>query len=391
MDYALHARCSRWCAAAAVAGAILLAAAPAAVAQVTPAAGYTPPDDTPSIKVGALIFADYTFQSQPTSTDAAGNVISPSSFNVSRAYINITGSISHLVAFRITPDVTRESGAGSSLNGSLTYRLKYAFAQINLDDWLPKGSGIRIGIQQTPLIDFTEGIYRYRFQGTTFEEREGYMSSSDAGVSFHSVLPNNYGDFHVGYYNGESYSKAEANNEKGLMARLSFRPIPRNPLLKGWRVTGFVTQDHYMQNAERNRYVLQTTFEHPFINVGVDYLKTSDKASSALTSGVDLNPTLKGTGIAVWATPKKVYANGSSIEALIRYDHMKPGGTAGAASITSPDGLNARIIGGVAYWFPKQGGVAAALLFDVENVTFSNWTPVKPTSRKFFVHTLISF
>ncbi len=26
-------------------------------------------------------------------------------------------------------------------------------------------------MQQTPFIDYTEGIYRYRFQGTTFAER----------------------------------------------------------------------------------------------------------------------------------------------------------------------------------------------------------------------------
>ncbi|MCU1348087.1 MAG: hypothetical protein JWO56_1117, partial [Acidobacteria bacterium] len=31
-----------------------------AFAQVTPAAGVTPPDDTPKINVGVTIFADYT-------------------------------------------------------------------------------------------------------------------------------------------------------------------------------------------------------------------------------------------------------------------------------------------------------------------------------------------
>lgn len=391
MDHALLTRCSRWSAAAALAGAVLLMTAPAAVAQVTAAAGYTPPDDTPSIKVGATIFADYTFQSLPTSTDGAGNVINPSSFNVSRAYINVTGNISHLVSFRITPDVTRETGTGSSLNGSLTFRLKYTFAQINLDDWLPKGSWIRFGQQQTPYIDYTEGIYRYRFQGTIFAERQGYMTSADVGVSFHSTLPNNYGDFHVGYYNGEGYSKVETNNEKGFMARLSVRPIPRDPILKGWRLTGYVVEDHYMQDAPRERYVLQTTFEHPYFNVGVDYLKTTDKASAALTSGVDLNPTLKGTGISFFATPKKVFASGSSIEALIRYDHMKPGGAVSGTTITSPGAINEEWIGGVAYWFPHQGNVSYAVMFDVDDATYSNWTPVKPESRKFFVHTLINF
>ena len=391
MDHALFARGTRWCAAAVLSGAVLLALAPTAAAQVTPAAGYNPPDDTPSIKIGATIFADYTYQSKPTSTDAAGNTINPSSFNVARAYLNVTGNLSHIVAFRVTPDVTRETGSGSSLNGSLTLRLKYAYAQINLDDWLPAGSWIRVGQQQTPYIDYTEGIYRYRFQGNIFPERQGYMSSSDVGVSFHSVLPDNYGDFHLGYYNGEGYSKAEVNNEKGFMARLSVRPIPRDPIMKGWRVTGYMTLDHYMENAQRNRYVVQTTYEHRFVNVGVDFLKTKDKASSALTNGVDLNPTLTGTGIAFWATPKKGFANGSSLEGLIRYDHMKPGGAVSGGVINSPDGINKEIIGGVAYWFPRKGNVSYAVMFDIDSATYSDWLPVKPTSTKYYVHTLLNF
>jgi hypothetical protein len=167
-------------------------AAPA-VAQVTPAAGYTPPDDTPSIRVGATIFADYTYQNAPEITDADGNSVKLSAFDVKRAYINVTGNISHLLGFRITPDITRETDANvTSLNGSEVFRLKYAFAQLNLDDWMPKGSWARFGIQQTPWVDFEEGIYRYRFQGTIFMEREGYLSSSDAGASFHTAFQNNY-------------------------------------------------------------------------------------------------------------------------------------------------------------------------------------------------------
>ena len=60
-------------------------------AQVTPAAGYAPPDDTPSIRVGATIFADYTYQDKPEVKDADGNSVHLSSFNVGRSYINVTG------------------------------------------------------------------------------------------------------------------------------------------------------------------------------------------------------------------------------------------------------------------------------------------------------------
>src|SRR5947209_8544768 len=71
--------------------------AAAAFGQVTPAAAYTPPNDTPSFKVGATIFADYTYNESPTATDADGNTIHNSSFNLSRAYINVTGSLNHMI------------------------------------------------------------------------------------------------------------------------------------------------------------------------------------------------------------------------------------------------------------------------------------------------------
>ena len=373
-------------AAAAVIG---LAAQPAG-AQVTPAAGYTPPDDTPAIKIGAVIFADYTYQSTPSVTDADGNSIKSNSFNVSRSYINVTGNISHVVAFRITPDITRETGTGSALNGSMTFRLKYAYGQVNLDDWLPKGSWFRFGIQQTPYIDFLESIYRYRFQGTVFPEREGYISSADAGVSFRTTLPKNYGDFHVGIYNGDNYNKAEANDQKAVQIRGTIRPLPMHPFLRGWRVTGFYIADNYIKNAEKKRAILNTTFEHKYLNAGFDWLNTQDQAS-AKTGTKDLH----GQGWSVFAEPKLPQANGSSWELFLRYDYMKPNkdvDLVGGASTTGV-GINKRGIAGLAFWFPKQGSVNAALMLDVESVKYSEYAASagKVNTQKVFLHSLITF
>jgi len=55
----------------------LSASARPASAQVTPAQGYTPPDDAPSVKVGGTLFLDYTFQDEPETRDAGGNRIPP--------------------------------------------------------------------------------------------------------------------------------------------------------------------------------------------------------------------------------------------------------------------------------------------------------------------------
>src|SRR5215510_15670544 len=87
-----------------------------AAGQVTPAAGYTPPDDTPRINLGMTLWPSYTYQTEPEITDAAGNSVNRSAFDVGRAYINITGQLSHIVAFRITPDITRQSGLVTGAN-----------------------------------------------------------------------------------------------------------------------------------------------------------------------------------------------------------------------------------------------------------------------------------
>ena len=106
------------------------------------------------------LWPSFTLQTEPNITDAAGNSVNRSAFDVGRAYINVTGHLSHLVAFRITPDITRESGllslapGNTVANDSLVFRIKYAYGQFNLDDWMARGSWVRMGIQQTPVGGF---------------------------------------------------------------------------------------------------------------------------------------------------------------------------------------------------------------------------------------------
>src|SRR5262249_13103846 len=347
-----------------------------ASAQVTPAAGYTPPDDAPSIRVGITLYPQYSVQTEPKVTDADGHSVERSAFDVTRAYINITGQISHLVAFRITPDITRESSllAGANISqDSLVYRIKYAYAQFNLDDWVGKGSWTRIGIQQTPWVDFDEGIYRYRFQGTTFAERQPLlttMTSSDAGASFHYNLPENYGDVHVGVYNGENYQRVELNNGKAFEMRASLRPFaaPSTPaVLRGVRGHFVYYNDRYASGDERDRIMGNVTFEHKFLNAEYDYLSAKDKVQAT-------SPLIESNGWAFWATPRYPWENGSSVEALLRYDHFTPNTSTGAAPLTTvpTPGItfrqqhqNRTIVGG-AFWFPHQGNVSTAILVDYD-------------------------
>jgi len=354
--------------------AVLLLAAAGAGAQVTPAGGSTPPDDKPSYKVGATIFSDYTYVDSPTATDADGNVVHPSQFNVGRAYINVTGNLNHRIAFRVTSDITRESGTGSSLNGSLTFRLKYAYAQLNLDDWTTHGSWVRAGIHQTPYLDFMEGIYRYRFQGTMFPEREGFITSSDAGVSSRWVFPGNYGEVHGGFYNGEGYSRSETNDQKAFQVRATVRPFPAGTVFtKGLRLHAFVVADHYVDDGKRNRFDLSATWEHPRVNVGFDALRTKDQTSATRT------PEVEGKGWALWATPKLPH----HFELLLRHDFFEPN--------TDTDQERIRNIIGVAYWVPNLDKVTAAILLDRDSLEQRGFPTPRPDDTRYGVKLLINF
>ena len=358
-----------------LAAALTATFAVAASAQVTPAAGYTPPDDTPKFNIGVTIFGDYTYQDSPTTKDSDGNVIHPSAFNVTRAYINVTGNLNHLIAYRITPDISRETSSGPSLSGSQIFRLKYAYAQFNLDDWTTKGSWVRLGQQQTPYLDFTEGVYRYRFQGTMFPERVGLISSADTGLSGHYNLPGNYGDVHAGFYNGENYNKPEVNNEKAFQIRGTFRPLPLGgPFLKGLRIGATLIDDHYVGSAKRERLIGTVLYEHPLVNAGFDVLRAKDRTSAS-------KPQVDSKGWGIWVTPK---FGTTGFEALIRHDNFVPN-----------DSINSqkqkRDIDGVAYWFPNTGTKSLALMLDRDMLKRTNLTPSVPNTTNYELKMLLSF
>ena len=347
-------------------------AAPAPCAAQAPPAGAAPAD-TPSVKVGVLLFADYTTQQQPKIQDADGNNVTLSAFQIGRSYINVTGNVTRNISFRVTPDIARETGVGSSLNGSYTFRLKFAYAQWNLEDHLTKGSFARFGIQPTPWVEFIDSVYRYRFQGATLEDREGFLPSADVGASFHASLPGDYGDVHAAVFNGETYARPEVNDQKSVQLRGTIRPLPSQPALRGLRLTGFWDHDAYVKRADRRRAIVGVTFEHPHLNAGFNYLAATDQTSVKET-------TLHRRAWSAFVTPRTAWG----WEGLFRIDHLEPN-----TAVSGQTKL--RTIAGIAYWFAHQGSVASALLFDVDNTTFSGFSPTQPTQRKIGVHALVSF
>jgi hypothetical protein len=276
------------------------------------------------------------------------------------------------------------------------YRVKYAFGQFNLDDWTGKwkGTWVRFGANQTPIVDWEEGVYRYRFQGTVFIERVGALTSSDFGLSFHTNLPDNYGEIHTGVYNGEGYSTAEVNSRKAFQTRVTLRPLPKGGMfMRGLRLTGFYDKDNYagkngITGVEdvKNRFVFEALFEHPHIVAGYDFLDSTDQRAPSAT-----NLYAHGRGYSVWATPI-FQEKGHGWELLLRWDSFEPSIGALDATGTKDKKQNTWIVG-PAYWFPHIGTVATSLLFDVENVSFPGFVNAGATAatRKYALHGYLNF
>src|SRR5687768_14956761 len=89
----------------AVVGGALMIALPAIAAAQNPS----------PVKVGGVVYAQYQY----LLSDEAGDA---NNFDVARAYLNVTGAFGHGVSGRVTADIYRPG------DGSLTYRLKYAYA-----------------------------------------------------------------------------------------------------------------------------------------------------------------------------------------------------------------------------------------------------------------------
>jgi hypothetical protein len=136
----------------------------------------------------------------------------------------------------------------------------------------------------------------------------------------------------------------------------------------------FYDADSYVKNADRKRFIAALNYEHAYVNAGIEYLDTTDRASAS-----PADAEVQGKGYSIWATPKTT----KGWEALLRYDHLKPNALFSR--------VRNRSIIGVAYWFPHEGNVSSALMLDYDSQTFENFTVAMPKQSRVGLHGLISF
>lgn len=234
----------------------------------------------PNASVTGVVFTQFMYQLKKDSvTDSHLN-----SFDDTRAYINVLGSLPAGVKGRVTADIFRTA------DGSLTYRLKYGYLS-----YTPDSSHItfKFGQMQTPWVDFEETLWDYRFQGTIALDRNKYLSSSDFGAGLDGSWGFEKVNAQVGVYNGENYNGGTGDQRKDIMGRVSFRLMESNfaGRVGGLRLTGYAQTGKPTGGGERQRFVGMLSYRSKMVTLAGEFAATKDSNTAVSV------PQVKGTVI----------------------------------------------------------------------------------------------
>lgn len=273
----------------------------------------------PAVSVGGVVYAQYAYQLGDTANH--GN-----NFDVTRAYLNVTGRFAEGLATRVTADIYRNA------DGSTAYRLKYAYAAYT------PGAGpltFKLGLIHTALLDWEEALWDYRMQGSMpLERAAGYVSSADFGAGVDGRWAAELVNVQLAVVNGETYNQAPGDKWKDYQGRVSFRLAPSDDASRvgGLRLTGYAQLGKPTTGGTRNRFLGMLSYRSSQVTVAAE----AGCTRTAVGTG---SPTVPGRVLAGYG----VYRLPSTRAALIaRVDVHDPN------TDVADDGTT-RVIGGVSY------------------------------------------
>ena len=300
---------------------IRLATLTAAIAMTAPTAlpGQAQPAQ-PAVAVGGVVYAQYVYQISDTANHA-------NSFDVTRAYLNVTGRFSEGLATRVTGDVYRNA------DGSASYRLKYAYAA-----YTPNAGALtfKLGLIHTAWLDWEETLWDYRMQGSMPLERNGgYVSSADFGAGVDGRWAGERLTLQLAVVNGENYNRPEGDQRKDLQGRVSAR-LARSgegSRVGGVRLTAYGQLGTPTTGGTRNRFLGMLSYRSSQITLAAQAAIMRDAA------GTPAPPTVPGRLLAAYGT-YRVPRSHAAI--LARVDVVDPNTNVAANGFT-------RVIAGASY------------------------------------------
>jgi hypothetical protein len=307
----------------------------------------------PTVTVGGVGYAQYLYQLHKDSVTNSNL----NNFDVTRAYINVIGKFGSGVGARITPDIYRNT------DGSLAFRLKYAFAT-----WTPENSPLtfKLGQIHTPWLDWEEALWDYRMQGQMALERfhnaagSNEESSSDFGAGIDGKFALDMVNFQVGVYNGEFYSKPEGDQHKDIEGRLSVRVIESDDHSRvgGLRVTGHASIGKPTGGGRRNRFLGMVSYRSKLFTLAAEYARVSDSLANGPPVGGAATPLIDGN---IYSAFGVLNIPNTKVALIARFDLQDPN-----TNLTNDH--QTRVIGGISY----QVNQNLRVLADIDNLTLQS-------------------
>ncbi|HTE46607.1 MAG TPA: hypothetical protein VK636_15245 [Gemmatimonadaceae bacterium] len=202
-----------------------------------------PAPATPGFSFSGTIFGAYSYKTDSASKAQLGGS-NPNAFSVDRAYLTFRMPAGDNGSIRITTDIFQNTNpAQNPYYQGWVVRLKYAYLDYTgLRNEFGAGSSLagRIGILHTVVVDHEESFWP-RYLNQTGLEKNGFFSSSDAGVAGLLTLGNKWGEIYGTITNGSGYSSYDnpgttgqgvANNRfKDFGIRASLTPFANQPTM----------------------------------------------------------------------------------------------------------------------------------------------------------------
>lgn len=311
------------------------------------AALWAPSLSAQGLTASGVVYSQFEYQLADEANDA-------SAFDVKRAYLDFRGSFDGGIATRVTADLYRDD------NGSLNYRLKYGYFA-----WTPEDSPLtfKFGQIHTPWLDWEEGLWDYRMQGTMPLERGGYITSSDLGAGVDGAWGEQAFNMQFVVMNGEGYHGAEGDKHKDVAARGSVRVLETDDTGSrgGLRLTGMAHFGERTGGGTRNRYVGMVSYRSSTLTVAAEAARTVDAQAAA-------EPDVKGNVFSVYGVAK---VPDTDLAFVGRVDVTDP-------NVDQADDRQTRFIGGLSYQLSEQ----VRLLLDLDHVSYQGEAPSESAAAK---------
>jgi hypothetical protein len=205
---------------------------------------------------------------------------------------------------------------------------------------------------QTPFVDYEETLWDYRMQGTIAVDRNGAMTSSDAGFGIDGHWNGERVNAQFALVNGEGYSNGTGDFRKDVEARVSFRlkPTDDNSRVGGFRLTGYAGVGKVTATgADRNRFLGQLSYRTTQFTVAGEYVSRKD---AAITGSI-----ISAFGV--------YHLTNSKVALIGRVDIVDPDNNVASNNTT-------RIIGGASYQLSPN----VRMLADLDRVKPSGGTAI---------------